>query len=81
MEGQDRHSEGSSYRGTTLCWLCRNAVPSPELGTGCSWSMDGKPVDGWDAHRRDVHGYKDGKLTAGAIESYRVRLCPKFQRG
>lgn len=49
----------------TLCWKCRNAVPT--LTDGCSWSLDGIPVDGWDAVKTRV--IKDG---------YFVRACPQY---
>ena len=63
----------------SLCWFCRNAVPSPETGTGCSWSSrTHTPVEGWEAERRDLKMcYKGYRL----IESYRVLACPEFREG
>ena len=72
---------GGGACAATLCWHCRNAVPSPESGAGCSWSLGGTPVKGWKAQRRDIHGYKDGEWTPGVIESYRVQSCPEFRKG
>ncbi len=61
----------------TLCWRCKNAVPSKS--SGCSWSREFKPVEGWTADRRDL---KMGKEKIGDyIESYFVHKCPKFERG
>lgn len=36
----------------TLCWHCRHAVPTKdkitgEYLTGCAWSIDRRPVEGW----------------------------------
>ena len=31
----------------TLCWTCKHAVPNEVCG--CSWSMFGEPVEGWQA--------------------------------
>lgn len=48
----------------TICWKCANACG------GCSWSQKrAKPVDGWEAIRRDLYR---------GIESYIVLSCPKF---
>lgn len=63
----------------SLCWFCRNAVLSPETGTGCSWSSrTHTPVKGWEAERRDLKMYRRGYRL---VESYRVRACPEFQEG
>ena len=63
----------------SLCWFCRNAVPSPEAGTGCSWSSrTHTPVEGWEAERRDLKMYYKGYRL---VESYRVLACPEFQEG
>lgn len=77
--GQERNRPS----GATLCWLCRNAVPSPETGAGCSWSRKPHtPVPGWEAERRDLYGYASkGSWKAGVTESYRVLSCPEFQEG
>ncbi len=61
----------------SLCWFCRNAVPSPETGAGCSWSRRAHtPVEGWEAERRDLKMFHKGQ-----VESYRVLACPEFQEG
>ena len=55
----------------TLCWDCANATG------GCSWSMhtEHKPVEGWNAIRRDIHNkYSE------PVESYIVISCPEFVR-
>lgn len=67
----------------SLCWYCRNAVPSPETGAGCSWSeRPHEPVRGWVAERRDLQIQKEGRRhqTCG-VESYRVLACPEFEEG
>ncbi len=67
----------------SLCWYCRNAVPSPETGAGCSWSeRPHEPVKGWVADRRDLQIQKEGRRhrTCG-VESYRVLACPEFVEG
>lgn len=55
----------SLYKPATLCELCENACGK------CSWSKAGdmKPVEGWDAIRKDLFGN---------IESYIVLDCPQF---
>ena len=58
----------------TLCWRCKNAVPSQNCG--CSWSKEFKPVEGWTAERKNLN-ISHGK----AIESYAVIKCPKFEKG
>lgn len=65
------------YRKDSLCWYCKNAVPSST--SGCSWSENFKPVKGWDAIRGDImHG--DGKSKwRKTVESYKVRKCPRFE--
>lgn len=62
----------------TLCWRCANAVPDREGERGCSWSREGKPVEGWKATRRDIRvcATANGKKS----ESYRVEKCPQFKR-
>lgn len=60
----------------TICWECIHSVPNPRTGTGCPWSMDGKPVPGWYARRNDIL-YSRGLR----FESYIVRKCPMFSQG
>ena len=64
----------------SLCWSCRNAVPSLQKGTGCNWSREFKPVEGWEAQRRDLCGYMECQWKDGAIESYRVVRCPEYRQ-
>lgn len=60
-----------SQESNTLCWKCRNAVPT--LTFGCSWSLEGIPVEGWDADVRRAqesgHHIRD---------SFEVHSCPQF---
>ena len=58
----------------TLCWKCRNAVPTAT--SGCSWSRDLAPVPGWVAEKRTMPRANDG----GTITAYCVDYCPKFQK-
>lgn len=64
------------YKDGSLCWDCKNAVPSGEHG--CSWSESFEPVPGWDAHRKDV---MIGAKKEGTTESYFVYQCPEFEKG
>lgn len=52
----------------SLCERCVHAVPSAT--TGCEWSEDGIPVDGWT-----VFQFDDPELNR---MRNRVMLCPKF---
>ena len=44
------------------CWSCKN------FAGGCSWSRDGKPVEGWTA-----------EFSNKTTKSYRVIDCPLFK--
>jgi len=46
-----------------LCWSCKNST------TGCSWSRDSVPVEGWDADEEPYHG----------DVTYKIRDCPLFE--
>lgn len=57
----------------SICWRCRNAAPmteDEEYVCGCSWSIEGIPVDGWVA----VESF----WSNGTHYSWRVVECPKF---
>ena len=59
----------------TLCWSCKNAVPSLDGKRGCSWSRHFKPVDGWTADPIEfAQGYKYNN-------SYCVYKCPEYIKG
>ena len=66
----------------TLCWGCGNAVPDAEGERGCPWSREGRPVEGWEAERRDIL-VQATKPTGEKkrIESYCVITCPAFVPG
>lgn len=70
MVPEKERDEPKNAETGTLCWRCENAVPDPERGTGCPWSISGKPVDGWDAVRT---------FKSGAGDCYYVRACPGFE--
>lgn len=67
----ERGKNGNGPR--TICWDCQNAYG------GCSWSKSFRPVDGWNATRRDVLVSGD-KAYAHKEESYIVHSCPEFQQ-
>lgn len=76
-EAEYRKMNGGN-REATLCWICANAVPSPNpkgygYKAGCEWSIYGQKVPGWDAEECHVGG-----LTK---PSFLVKSCPKFKRG
>ena len=54
------------YKNCSLCWSCKNAVPTavqdPRTGErkytqGCAWSIHRQPVKGWDAEKSEMTGY------------------------
>lgn len=66
----------------TICWACGNAVPDADGERGCSWSGEGKPVEGWVAERRDIRIQpKRPGEERRAVESYQVITCPAFVPG
>ena len=70
---------GKSEPEKTICWDCENAVPSRDGSKGCPWSVEGKPIQGWTAKRKDVLVIVCGRRRK--IESYRVKKCPMFKKG
>lgn len=66
----------------TKCWFCANAVPDADGERGCSWSREGRPVEGWAAARRDilVQATRPGGERK-PVESYQVITCPEFVPG
>ena len=67
-------------RGLTLCWFCRHAVPSDEKGTGCPWSRDMQPVEGWNAVSKPILIRVGTKRLKRYAESYLVRSCPLYEK-
>lgn len=61
----EKRVKNTSVVQDTLCWACKNAVPSENCG--CNWSRALKPVEGWEV--RISKGYRDG---------YLVVRCPEF---
>ena len=66
----------------TLCWHCRHAVPTKdkitgECLTGCAWSIDRRPVEGWRTCQHRMYEAQKG----GMIHSYTVTECPEFEEG
>lgn len=64
----------------TICWSCANAVPDRAGKRGCTWSRYGRPVEGWTADAVMQYTSSSYKGNYG-VQSYRVRLCPKFVKG
>lgn len=56
-----------SNKNSSICWDCVHSIFSLERGTGCEKSIYGKPVPGWEAELRPIHGE----------ESYRVKKMSK----
>jgi hypothetical protein len=52
-------------------------VPDAQGERGCSWSVRHKPVKGWKIAESAKYKTGDGR----EIPSYKVRECPKFERG
>lgn len=66
------------YKEGTLCWECANAVPTSE--TGCSWSLDKTPVEGWSAID-DTERYKRYQTSKEIQRYWFVVACPEFMKG
>lgn len=64
----------NQYR-ETLCWSCQNSVPG-QSGRGCAWSVQAKPIQGWQAERTY---HPDAKKHKG-YASYLVTRCPEYRR-
>ncbi|MCI7428540.1 MAG: hypothetical protein MSS83_05485 [Methanobrevibacter sp.] len=47
----------------SLCWSCKNCY------SGCSWSKNFEPVEGWDATPQTFDRY----------DSFLVRSCPLYE--
>lgn len=65
-------------RPSSICWYCANAVPSAK--TGCNWSINFEPVDGWDAMMTDdMHRdtMAEDSIAYGK-HAFLVRDCPEF---
>ena len=58
----------------SICWGCANAIPSRYGGTGCSWSENRIPVEGWTAVKTEQTG-----ITGKPIVSYCVIKCPQYK--
>ena len=62
----------------TLCWSCENSVPRIEDGVytrGCNWSVNKKPVEGWEAEPRTLrHNGAGLEFT----KSFHVISCPQY---
>lgn len=56
---------GCSTSKQTLCWKCKNAVPSADGTYGCNWSRSLQPVEGWEA-------------TPSPHNSFHIINCPEF---
>lgn len=68
--------ENKQIKKATLCWKCKNAVPTK--GAGCSWSRAFQPVEGWTAERK--HTAKGNGSADDVYETYCVTACPEFRK-
>jgi len=50
-----------------LCWTCKNACG------GCSWSREGKPVEGWTAEPTHI------ETNRYYADSYKILKCPQYE--
>lgn len=64
--------ENKQIKNATLCWECKNAVPTKDAG--CSWSRAFQPVEGWTAEKHQQ------KQSSSVYETYCVISCPLFQK-
>lgn len=48
-----------------------------EYLTGCAWSIDRSPVEGWRTCQHRMYEAQKG----GMIHSYTVTECPEFEEG
>lgn len=60
----------------TICWDCKNAVPTADGKYGCPWSREAKPVDGWEAKPTQHKDHYPRGFRV--VNSFNVRKCPKF---
>ena len=70
----------------TLCWECKNAVPSGGGENGCNWSVNGQPVIGWKAKKVNLNiasgaSEPGGETRKKVVTSYCVKKCPLFEEG
>lgn len=68
--------ENKQIKKATLCWKCKNAVPS--ASSGCSWSRAFQPVEGWTTERK--HTAKGNGSADAVYETYCVTTCPEFRK-
>ncbi len=68
--------ENKQIKKATLCWKCKNAVPTKDAG--CSWSRAFQPVEGWTAERK--HTAKGNGSADDVYETYCVTACPEFRK-
>lgn len=55
------------YLSKSLCWSCRHAVPTEDLG--CPWSINEREINGWVAQPSKIHS-----------KGYQVMFCPLYER-
>lgn len=71
-ESIGKGSSNPRRKAPSICWNCLHAVPNPEKGIGCEWSMYFRPVPGWEVEIR---------ILPHIGKTPNVRKCPKFKRG
>lgn len=82
LTSQNRRSCGCLNKGAkgkgTLCWSCENSVPRIEDGIytrGCNWSINKKPVEGWEAEPRTL---RHNGVGLAFTKSFHVISCPQY---
>lgn len=68
--------ENKQIKKATLCWKCKNAVPS--ASSGRRWSRAFQPVEGWTAERK--HTAKGNGSADDVYETYCVTACPEYRK-
>lgn len=68
--------ETNQTKKPSICWKCKNAVPS--ASSGRSWSRAFQPVEGWTEERK--HTAKGNGSTEDVYETYCVTACPEYRK-
>ena len=69
--------ENKHIKAIQKCWDCIHAVPGRT--SGCEWSEEGKPVEGWKARPTTIKASK--RAIVDEYPSFQIDDCPKFEKG